>query len=162
MVKVIILIGIPASGKSSFVSSLVHRYVNPVNIISSDFIRSQLYGSESIQGDWQEIYGQIKHQFQQSYSAKRSVIYDATNCQVQYRQEIIRLVKGIGFNQITGIWLNVPLWICLQRNERRIKPVPEPIILEMYKSLMQRSPSLSEGFDDLMIKDEGTFDDSLL
>jgi|GEM_PF-4309225 len=38
MVKVIILIGIPASGKSSFVNTLVNRYANPVNIISPDFI----------------------------------------------------------------------------------------------------------------------------
>jgi predicted kinase len=162
MLRVIILIGIPASGKSSFTNNLIHSYSTPITVISPDLIRAQLYGLSAIQGNWQEVYEQIEFQFQQSYQVQKSVIYDATNCHSQYRQEIITLAKQIGFNSVTGIWLNVPLWICLERNERRTNPVPEPVILEMYKALMQRSPSLSEGFDYLMIKDEGELDDSLL
>ncbi len=162
MLRVIILIGIPASGKSSLTNNLIYSYSTPITVISPDLIRAQLYGLPTIQGNWQEVYEQIKFQFQQSYQSQESVIYDATNCQAQYRQEIITLVKQIGFNSVTGIWLNVPLWICLERNERRSNPVPETVILEMYKSLTQRSPSLSEGFDYLMIKDESGLEDSLL
>jgi len=165
MTTVIVLIGIPASGKSSFARSIVQSYSSPIKVVSPDLIRVELYGDRSenqYQGNWQEIYAQIKLQFQESYQAQKSVIYDATNCRIQYRQEIISLSKNIGFNLITGIWLNVPLWICLQRNERRLHPVPESVILDMYRSLMTRSPSLNEGFDRLMIKDEGMLDDSLL
>ncbi len=162
MVRVIILIGIPASGKSSFVSKLVQSNPAPINVISPDLIRSQLYGGSQIQGNWQEIYEQIELQFQISSQAQKSVIYDATNCRSSDRQAIITLAKSMGFSSITGIWINVPLWVCLERNERRIHPVPESVISEMYKSLMQRSPSLSEGFDHLMIKEEGGLDDVLL
>lgn len=162
MVSVIMLIGIPASGKSSFASNLVHSHAAPVNVISPDLIRSQLYGSSSIQGNWQEIYEQIQIQFQNSYQDQKSVIYDATNYLSQYRQEIITLSKTIGFKSVTGIWLNVQLWVVLQRNERRSHPVPENIITEMYRCLIKRSPNLDEGFDRLMIKEEGSLDDSLL
>jgi predicted kinase len=167
MNTVIVLIGIPASGKSSFARSIVQSYSSPVKVVCPDLIRVELYADRCLsenqfQGDWQEIYNQIKVQFQQSYQAQKSVIYDATNCKIQYRQEIISLCKNIGFNLVTGIWLNVPLWICLQRNERRLHPVPESVILDMYRSLMTRSPSLDEGFDRLMIKEEGMLDDSLL
>lgn len=162
MLRVIILIGIPASGKSSLTNNLIHSYSTPITVISPDLIRVQLYGLAAIQGNWQEIYEQIELQFRQSYQTQKSVIYDATNCHSQYRREIVTLAKQIGFNSVTGIWLNVPLWICLQRNERRANPVPEDVISEMYKSLMQRSPSLSEGFDYLMIKDGSELDDSLL
>jgi len=40
--------------------------------------------------------------------------------------------------------------------------VPENIITEMYRCLIKRSPNLDEGFDRLMIKEEGSLDDSLL
>jgi len=162
MVKVVMLIGIPASGKSSFASRLVHSNFELINVISPDIIRSQLYGSSHIQGNWQEIYAQIQLQFQEAYEAQKSVIYDATNYLGSYRREIITLSKNLGFSRVTGIWLNVPLWLCLDRNEKRPNPVPESIISEMYKSLMQRSPSLSEGFDSLLIKEEGGLDDTLL
>jgi predicted kinase len=162
MVRAIILIGIPASGKSSLMNKLVQSNPTPLNVISPDLIRSQLYGGSHIQGSWQEIYEQIELQFQTSSQAQTSVIYDATNCRSSDRQEIITLAKTMGFSSITGIWLNVPLWVCLERNERRTHPVPESVISEMYKSLMQRSPSLSEGFDHLMIQEEGKLDDVLL
>ncbi|AFY73303.1 putative kinase [Synechococcus sp. PCC 7502] len=162
MPRVIILIGIPGSGKSSFVSNLVQSSATPITVVSPDLIRCELYGSSNIQGNWTEIYAQIKLQFQESYQEQKSVIYDATNYRSHYRQEIITLSKNIGFTSITGIWLNVPLWICLERNEHRTNPVPENIIMEMYKTLMHRSPSLREGFDYLMIKEEGKFDDALL
>jgi predicted kinase len=162
MLRVIILIGIPASGKSSCALKIAQTHTKAIAIISTDLIRSQLYGSPLIQGKWAEIYDEIQIQFQQSYEAHKSVIYDATNYLNQYRREIINLSKTTGFTTVTGIWLNVPLWICLQRNERRPHPVPENVILEMYQALMHRSPSWDEGFDSLMIQEDGALDDSLL
>lgn len=162
MLRVIILIGIPASGKSSCALKIAQTYTSPIAIISSDLIRSQLYRSSSIQGKWTEIYAEIQIQFHQSYEAQKSVIYDATNYLSQHRQEIINLSRATGFTNIVGIWLNVPLWTCLQRNERRSYPVPESVILEMYQGLMRRSPSLDEGFDNILLQENGALDDSLL
>lgn len=156
MVSIIILIGIPASGKSSFARCLGRQ------IISPDLIRTELYGSASIQGNWSEIFARVTNQLEQCFAAQQSVIYDATNCRSPHRTEIINLSKNIGYSPVSGIWLNVPLWVCLERNEHRPDPVPESVIIDMHRSLMQRSPSLAEGFDYLMIKEEGTFDDALL
>ena len=160
MASIIILIGIPASGKSSLAQSLERS--RSVQIVSPDSIRQQLYGSSGIQGDWQEIFAQVTSQLQQCFAAQQSVVYDATNCDPRHRGEMIKLAKNLGFTPVSGIWLNVPLWVCLERNELRANPVPEAVIMNMYKTLMGRSPNLREGFDYLMIKEEGTIDDALL
>ncbi len=158
--KVIILIGIPASGKSSLARQLSHQ--GAANLISTDLIRAEIFGCASIQGNWSEILTQIKLRFEQSFIDQKTVIYDATNCQPLHRQEIMALSKTVGYETIWGIWLNMPLWICLERNSRRPHPVPESAIIEMHKSLLRQAPSLDEGFEQLMIKNEAEFDDSLL
>ncbi|PZO44638.1 MAG: 6-phosphofructokinase [Pseudanabaena frigida] len=163
MASVIILIGVPASGKSSLAeqmlrassqnnsSSLTH---SKTQLISPDRIRASLYGSSATQGDWAEVWLQVQEEFANAAKSQQSVIYDATNYKREYRKDIIALAKEYGFKPITGIWLNVPLWICLSRNETRDRIVPEDVVVEMYRTLAYTPPSLSEGFDRILFRDE--------
>jgi predicted kinase len=163
MASVIILIGIPASGKSSLAeqmlqtsasqhsSSLTH---GQTQLISPDLIRKQLYGSAAQQGNWSEIWAQVQQEFVNAARSQKSVIYDATNYRREYRKDVIALAKSHGFKPITGIWLNVPLWICLSRNETRDRVVPEEVVIEMYRTLSYTPPSLNEGFDRIFFRDE--------
>ncbi|MFN8967275.1 MAG: AAA family ATPase, partial [Pseudanabaena sp.] len=84
----------------------------------------------------------------------QSVIYDATNYKHEYRKNIIDLAKEHGFKPITGIWLDVPLWICLSRNDLRDRVVPEDVVIEMYRTLSYNPPTLSEGFDRILLRDQ--------
>jgi predicted kinase len=166
MASVIILIGVPASGKSSLAeqmlrasnqtsdqnsSSLTH---GQTQLISPDRIRASLYGSAATQGDWAEIWSQVQQEFANAAKSQQSVIYDATNYKREYRKNIIDLAKENGFKPITGIWLDVPLWICLSRNDMRDRVVPEDVVVEMYRTLAYSPPTLSEGFDRLLLRDQ--------
>lgn len=165
MASVIILIGIPASGKSSLAEQML-RASSPAGqnsssitygqtkLICPDRIRARLYGSDAIQGNWTEIWEQIHQEFTNAAKSQQSVIYDATNYRREYRKEVINLAREHGFKTITGIWLNVPLWICLSRNDHRDRQVPEDIIVEMYRTLSYSPPSLTEGFDRILFRDE--------
>ncbi|ELS34002.1 MULTISPECIES: AAA family ATPase [Pseudanabaena] len=158
MASVIILIGVPASGKSSLAEKMM-RASNQNNqiqtkLISPDRIRASLYGSAATQGDWAEIWEQIQQEFTNAAKSQQSVIYDATNYKREYRKNIIYLAKENGFKPITGIWLNVPLWICLSRNETRDRVVPDDIVVDMYRTLSYTPPTLSEGFDRILFRDE--------
>lgn len=75
--KFIIMCGLPYSGKSSLAKEIAARE-NAI-IFSSDKIREELYGSEDIQGDPQEVFGLIHKRIREAVKTERSVILDATN-----------------------------------------------------------------------------------
>jgi predicted kinase len=165
MASVIILIGVPASGKSSLAAQMLSVFgqkngkntssltYGQTQLISPDRIRESLYGSAATQGDWSEIWTLIQQEFTNAAKSQQSVIYDATNYSPEYRKNIISLAKEHGFNPITGIWLNVPLWICLSRNDMRDRHVPDEVIIEMHRTLSYTPPTLSEGFDRILYND---------
>ncbi|MEB3177854.1 MAG: AAA family ATPase [Nostocaceae cyanobacterium] len=149
MTKLILLIGLPGSGKSTLAKQLLthcpHR-----RLVSTDAIRGLLFGDQAIQGPWLLIWQEITRQFQQAVAAKAEVIYDATNTQRRYRREIITLAHETGFTQITGIWVDTPVWLCLARNKQRQRQVPDDIIFRMHCQLRDTPPSVSEGLDRLI------------
>ena len=65
MVKLILLIGLPASGKSSLAQNLLATQPK-FKLISTDAIRKQLFGDEAIQGPWFLIWQELQRQFQQA------------------------------------------------------------------------------------------------
>ena len=73
MNKIIMLIGVPASGKSTAAENISRRENNAV-ILSTDKIRAALYGKESIQGVWAEIeavlYKDIKNAIKKNIEQK--------------------------------------------------------------------------------------------
>jgi predicted kinase len=151
----ILLIGLPASGKSSVAKQISASSTGKSQIISTDAIRADLYGDEEIQGEWWQIQELIEQQFKLAVEQIESdrlsrVIYDATNTIQQYRKEAIALARQTGFNRITGFWVNTPLAICWQRNCQRKRIVPEEILLEMDCSLKEAPPTLEDGFDRLI------------
>jgi predicted kinase len=153
MTKLILLIGLPGSGKSTLAKQLLAECPQ-MQLISTDAIRGQLFGSQAIQGPWLLIWQEVERQFQQAVSTRKTAIFDATNAQRRHRRELIALAYDLGFSHITGIWVNTPVWLCLARNKRRSRRVPEEIILRMHRQLRDAPPSLEEGLDSLICLSE--------
>ncbi len=154
MVKLILLIGLPGSGKSSLAHQLLAAEPKLL-LISTDNIRKHLFGDEAIQGPWFLIWQEVQRQFQQavvqiSQGVAPAAIYDATNAQRRHRREVIALARATGFTHVTGLWLDIPVWLCLARNKRRDRRVPEDVIFRMYRQLRDAPPSLPEGLDCLI------------
>ncbi|MBW4651056.1 MAG: AAA family ATPase [Kastovskya adunca ATA6-11-RM4] len=145
-----LLIGVPGSGKSSLAQRLMEERPG-CHLVSTDTIRAQLFGDESIQGAWEIVREHLQQQFRQVVKqATNGVIYDATNATQAHRQEAIALARAAGFSKITGIWLDTPLNTCLERNKERSRTVPETIIRQMHASLQTTPPSLQDGLDHLV------------
>jgi predicted kinase len=149
MAKLLLLIGVPGSGKSTLAKQLLTECPQR-QLISTDAIRRQLFGDEAIQGPWSLIWQEIQRQFRLAIAKDATAIYDATNAQRHQRREIITFARDIGFTQIVGIWVATPLWLCLARNKRRKRQVPEEVIFRMYHKLKDAPPSLEEGLDCLI------------
>ena len=149
MTKLILLIGLPGSGKSTLASKLVAEYPGS-HLISTDAIRAQLFGSQEIQGEWLLVWRQVRQQMRQAVEQSAMAIYDATNAVRRNRREAIALAREVGFSHLIGVWLETPLSVCLDRNQRRERTVPEEVILQMHASLLNAPPTQEEGFDYLI------------
>ncbi|NJM70762.1 MAG: AAA family ATPase [Scytonema sp. RU_4_4] len=150
MTQLIMLIGLPGSGKSTLAKQLLAE-CSWGELVSTDAIRGQLFGNEALQGPWLLIWREIQRQFQQAVTAgSTTTIYDATNAQRRHRRELIAIARELGFTHMTGVWVKTPVWLCLARNKKRERKVSEDVIFRMYRQLRDTSPSLEEGFDNLI------------
>lgn len=154
MTKLILLIGLPGSGKSTLAQQLIAEPSRTL-LISTDTIRGQLFGDEAIQGPWLLVWRELQRQLQQAalvinQGQATVAIYDATNAARRQRKDAIALCRETGFTHITGLWFDTPIWLCLWRNRRRQRQVPEEVIFRMYRQLRDAPPALVDGFDRLI------------
>ncbi|MBE9221757.1 WYL domain-containing protein [Cyanobacterium stanieri LEGE 03274] len=139
------LIGVPASGKSTFAKLLAQT--GNYQIISTDTVRKQLYGDEIIQGNWQEIEQKVIEQIKQAYDKNLPIIYDATNTKRPWRFDFLNKIRErVGKIDWVAWYLNPDVDTCKKRNQERDRQVPEYIIDEMTKSLRRFPPHVAEGF----------------
>ena len=159
------LIGLPASGKSTFAHKLQEIIPDAV-IVSTDTARQKLYGDESNPGDWSnEVEPEVLRQIQNAISSNKPVIYDATNIRREWRMgmlmKIAEKLKEINSSPVYWVaWhLQTPVNVCKQWNQKRQRQVPENVIEEYAELLDQFRPHKGEGFiqiSEVSIKQEPT------
>jgi predicted kinase len=139
-----VMVGAPGSGKTTYAHELADSE-NAV-VISGDDIRSELYGSAEIQGDWAEIWDEIDTRV--SEACGMPVILDGTHCREDYRAEAITLLRSYGYDRVEAIVMDATLATCLARNFRRERNVPDYIVKQMHSDLQQSLKNItSEDFD---------------
>ncbi len=128
--ELVILIGIQASGKSSFCKERLFDTHIRLNL---DMLKTR-HREQLL--------------FQACLEAKQRVVIDNTNSTARDRAKYIKAAKRAGF-RITGYYFRSVLEECLKRNERRTdqKIIPFKGILATYNKL--ELPKASEGFDEL-------------
>lgn len=124
-IEVIITVGVAGSGKSSAIEKL-HDYT----IISTDGIRKELYGDESIQGDvtvFQIAEKRLKEQLRKSWVEGGKVVYDATNVIPDFRKKIVDLCHDYG--AYVSLWVfDISKEELKRRNKQRARQVPDEVI----------------------------------
>ncbi len=140
-----ILIGVPASGKSTFAKQWQQAEPNCA-IVSTDNIRAKLFGSEEIQGNWPAVEAEVLTQVKQAILSGHSVIYDATNARRPWRMDMLQKLANLGVKTFVGWYIDTPLQECLIRNSTRQRQVNQNIIISMVQSLKDFEPIAAEGF----------------
>jgi predicted kinase len=141
--KLILMVGIPGSGKSTVAKKVVDKGFFYLN---ADQIRAELYGNEIEQGDKEQVFGIFFERLETAMKDGLKIIIDNTNLNPRQREPILQRAKQYGYEDIQLWFLDVPLELCLERNKNRTRVVPEDIITNMHNELHRNGrPKRSEG-----------------
>jgi predicted kinase len=144
--KLILLIGIPGSGKTTYAKEYIKLNPNTVHL-SSDSIRAELYGNESIQGNPTEVFSLMQKRAIETLNDGKDVIYDATNITRKDRSYIISLCPKFVEIEAHIIW--APIEVCIERDVARERTVGKEVIDRMLKRF--QAPYYDEGIDAIFI-----------
>ena len=141
MATLYVAVGLPGSGKSTWGNSK-----EGLKVHSSDLIRKELYGSESIQGDNNIIFDILNKRIEADLIAGMDCYYDATSLTSKIRKAIVRKFRPHA-DKIIALYFNEPIGVCKERNSNRERKVPNKVIDKMANRMT--APSLDEGFDEI-------------
>lgn len=138
----IVMCGLPSSGKSTYANYLTES--GHFKCVSTDQIRKELYGNESIQGNGEEVFTIAFSRLQNFGSAKKNCVFDATNITPRGRKRVIEKCRSY-YDLIICKYMNTTFDVCLHRNLQRDRVVPQEVMFRMLKYFV--TPKREEGFD---------------
>ena len=149
--KLFMLIGLPGSGKSTFARNRVKFYDDcnktRLEIVSSDDIREELYGTRSCQKDPAIIFEIAHERIINALEQGWEVIFDATNISRKNRASLLKKIPAYTEKFAQICW--APISTCIERDLKREFSVKADVIWKMaYKFQM---PFYDEGFDHICI-----------
>jgi predicted kinase len=140
---VVLAIGLPGSGKSSWFK---RHNITP---LSSDLLRSLLFDDPAEQGFQDLVFSNLRSMLKARLLARRPLNYvDATNLTPHDRHSWIKLAKDFGY-EVQAVFFDVPLDVCLERNHRRQRVVSDDVMRQMSDKL--KAPTFEEGFSRITV-----------
>ena len=143
-----VTVAAPAAGKSTYIENVLSK-IRHTAIVSTDEIREELFGNDSLQNSGNIIFKTAYERTERFLKFRLNVIFDSTAAKPVYRQNLIKIGKDNGA-KIICVYFNIPLEIHFERNRGRIRFVPHDVIETMYNNIKKNPPALSEGFDEIM------------
>lgn len=138
------LIGLPASGKSSYVKKeLGHCRAHSSDDIREEFLKD-VNSQENNNLVFEVLHNRVKNDLVMGYDT----VYDATNISYKRRMTFLQQLKKINFNKVALLFAT-PYEKCLEQNRMRDRVVPEHVIKRMYLNF--DIPAYFEGWDDIEI-----------
>lgn len=143
--KLIMMIGLPASGKTTFANKLEEDgYI----VHSSDKIRKELFDNMDNQDNNTLVFGTLHKRIITDLYEGNNVIFDATNMSMKRRRAFLESLNKIDCIR-HAVVMATPFNECIERDKARERTVGAHIIDRMYRQF--QFPMYQEGFDDIKI-----------
>ncbi len=140
---VVLAIGLPGSGKSSWFKR------HSVIPLSSDLVRGLLFDDATEQRFQDLVFSSLRSLLRARLIAGRPMNYiDATNLSPKERHSWIKMAQDFGY-EAHAFFFDVPTEICMERNRKRLRNVPDDVMLRMAQKL--RPPKFDEGFSKVIV-----------
>ena len=150
----VLLCGIPGAGKTYYAKKYIEENPNTIHL-SSDSIRADLYGDESIQGNPNEVFSIMQQRAICALNNGQSVVYDCTSITRKDRTGIIAVCPKFAKIECYIVW--APIELCIERDVARERTVGKDVIDKMLKRF--QAPYYDEGIDEIKIILPDGFDD---
>jgi predicted kinase len=140
---VVLAIGLPGSGKSSWFK---RHNIRP---LSSDLLRELLFDDAEEQRFQDLVFSNLRSMLRARLIARRPMSYiDATNLNPHERHSWIKLARDYAYD-VQALFFDVPLEVCMERHARRGRVVPEDAMRKMAAKL--KPPTFEEGFSKITV-----------
>jgi predicted kinase len=136
MKKVLVLVGLPASGKSTFAHELLLKEPGQWVRSNKDSLREMAHASYWSGGNEKFILKLRDQIILMALESGKHVIVDDTNFG-KHIDQIKELVKDLAVVEVNDSFLQVSLEECIRRDTKRPKPVGKGVILEMYRKYIE-------------------------
>lgn len=127
-VQMLIFIGIPASGKTSFYN---YYFKNDYKHINLDTLKTRYQENLALN---------------ECLKNNDNIVIDNTNITKEERKKYILAGKENNY-KIIGYYFKSSIGECIERNEKRKNKIPRTAVVNKFNNL--ELPSLNEGFDEL-------------
>lgn len=128
MKKAILFIGLPGAGKSSLINK---TFISEYKIVSADNIKINLPGYNPLHPYLvhEESVKEAESLVDKLSDAGENICMDSGGVNNSYSIRIIKNLKAKGYH-VKLMYVDTPLSVCLERNKRRERLVPEKEIIE--------------------------------
>lgn len=131
-----LMMGLPGSGKSTYINSLPASTA----LISTDRKRFELFGSEEDQSDNKRVFAECTKDLERAFSKSvQTVAFDATNFQKRFRKPFLDLAKRFGYKTII-VFCDTDLETCIARQQTRSRKVDPAVICNFAARLEAPTP----------------------
>lgn len=154
---ILMLKGLPASGKSTYARELVDEGFVRVN---KDSLREMMNNGKFTKGNEKRILRLRDEIIRDSINAGSSVVVDDTNFEQKHYDTLSTMAQNLNAN-FQVLFIDTPLEDCIARNEKRADKVPMNVIVNMHNKyiapLREEHVVQSEELDECIIVDvDGT------